>query len=222
MKTNSWDTYFLSHYKPELDKWSKKDVEKYKQWYFSWMDFIEKRCVVLQKRAHIFEIGSAMGAVASLLYDRGHDVTGSDISDLMVKEAIKLCKPIPFIHCDIQRGISIQKKFDVIMGFEVLEHLQQIDRAVHNIHQSLRQKGYFIGTSPYPFNKNYIDQTHVNVKYPHEWKQVFLYNGFSDVSMYPMSFCPFFWRLHKSLNIVIPFYISLPLFVSTTLIIAKK
>lgn len=219
---SKWDEYFHTHYRPIGNTWGSRDVEKYSKWYFSWIDYIERTCLIFHKKLQIFEIGSAIGASASLLHDRGHDVIGSDISGFMVRQANRLCKPIPFIHCDIQRGISIQKKFDVIMGFEVLEHVDDLSKALKNIYQSLSSKGYFIGTSPYPYEKNYLDKTHVNVKYPHEWKQLFLDNGFVSVDVCPMSFFPFIWRIHKRFNRVIPFYISWPFFVSTALIVAKR
>lgn len=222
MKMNNWDNYFLSHYRPIGNGWSIRDLDKYMRWYFSWMNYIEKKCPILQKKARIFEIGSAVGAVAALLHDRGHDVIGSDISDLMVKTANKLCAPVRFVHCDIQKGISFKKKFDAIMGFEVLEHVPNLRRALSNIRGSLRKGGYFIGTTPYPYHKNYLDRTHVNVKYPYLWKQLFLKNGFSNVRLLPMSFLPFLWRISKYMNPVLPFYISWPFFVSTTLIIAKN
>lgn len=221
MKTNSWDTYFQSHYQPLHNEWSKNDVIRYEKWYFSWINYIERKCTVFQKRARVFEIGSAVGAVAKILYDRGHDVTGSDISPLMVRKARELCKPIPFVFCDIQKDIPVRGKFDVIMGFEVLEHVSDLESALRSIKKSLRAGGYFVGTSPYPYPKNFLDKTHVNVKYPNEWKLFFRKQGFREVAVSPMSFLPYFWRVSKYANLVIPVAISWPYFVSTTLIIAR-
>jgi 2-polyprenyl-3-methyl-5-hydroxy-6-metoxy-1,4-benzoquinol methylase len=222
MKLSKWDKYFLSHYRPDKNDWSMQDVYKYKQWYTSWVRYFEKKCPVLQEKASIFEIGSAMGSMAQLLHERGHNVIGSDISDLMVQSANQLCKPIRFVFCDIQKGIPLKKLFDIVLALEVLEHVPKLEASIKHIYASLRRGGYFVGTSPYPYKKNFLDPTHINVKYPDEWRILFEKNGFSDVKIYPMSFFPFLWRIHRSLNIVLPFKTALPLFISTTLIIAKK
>lgn len=221
-KSVNWNKYFMSHYHPVADTWSHEDVKKYRQWYFSWLRYIESRCIVLQQRARIFELGSGVGAMATLLHDKGHEVVGSDISSLMVKTAKELNTPVPFVLCDVEKKLPVSKKLDVIMAFEVLEHLPRLDRAMKNIFQALRKGGYFVGTSPYPYKKNFLDPTHVNVKYPQEWSKIFRKQGFSDVKVYPMSFIPYLWRINKQFNIVLPFHIGLPYFVSTTLIIAKK
>jgi SAM-dependent methyltransferase len=222
MKHTKWDQYFHSHYQPVNASWSQKDLTKYIQWYMSWISYIEAKIPLLRKKARIFEIGSAVGAVAKILHDRGHDVTGSDISPEMVRVARALCKPIPFVVCDIQKGIVSRKPFEAVIGFEVLEHVPKIERAVGKIYQALTKGGYFIGTSPYPYPKNFQDPTHVNVKYPDEWKELFLKAGFSSVDLQPLSFLPFVWRMSPRLNIVLPFRTGLPLLVSTTLIIARR
>lgn len=212
----------MSHYQPVGDTWGILDVEKYKRWYLSWINYIEKKCPFLQKKLKIFEIGSAIGAVAILLHERGHDVTGSDVSKKIVSVANFINKPVSFIFCDIQNPIPLKKSFDVIMGFEVLEHVPKLKKALQNIKQSLSRGGYFIGTTPFPYAKNYLDRTHVFVAKPKVWKLLFLDAGFSHVLTFPMSFFPLLWRFSKYTNPVLPFYISWPFFVSTTLIIAKK
>ncbi len=221
MKTNSWDKYFQSHYQPLGREWSSTDVMRYMKWYFSWIGYIEKRCPAMRRKARIFEIGSAVGAVAKLLHDRGHDVIGSDISPLMVKKAAELCHPVPFVFCDIQKAIPVKETFDIVLGFEVLEHVPDVEKAIRNIKKALKKGGYFIGTSPYPYPKNFLDKTHVNVKYPNEWQEFFKHNGFRTVKTTPMSFLPYAWRLGKYINPVIPISIGWPYFVSTTLIVAQ-
>lgn len=222
MKKNKWDEYFSNYYHPVGETWGVRDVAKYSKWYFSWINYIERHCRIFQKRLRIFEIGSAIGAVAKLLHERDHMVVGSDISRKMVAIANDVCRPVPFIRCDIQMAIPSKTKFDVIMAFEVLEHIPKLKKALQNIRASLLPGGYFIGTSPYPYSKNYLDRTHVFVANPNVWKKLFLENGFTQVKTLPMSFLPVVWRLSKMTNPVLPFYIPLPFFVSTTLIIAKK
>ena len=222
MKTNKWDKYHTTHYHSLSGEWSRLDVERYKQWYFSWLNYLQSTCSIFQKKLDIFEIGSGVGAMAELLREQGHNITGSDISPYIVSCANKLCAPIRFLACDIQNRIPLKKKFDVVLGLEVIEHVPDVQKALRVIHTALNDNGYFIGTTPYPFKKNFIDKTHVNVKYPDEWREEFRKAGFSDVAVHPMSFLPFLWRINKRLNPVLPFYMSWPYFVSTSLIVAKK
>ncbi len=222
MKKNKWDAYYMSHYKPEDSDWSSRDVEKYKRWYVSWLSYIRVRCPAFQRKSTIFEIGSGIGSVAKSLQEKGHDVTGSDITPFMVQRANLYCKPVKFIECDIQKPIPLKKKVDMVVGFEVLEHVPDVEKAIKNIWNGLHKDGYFVGTSPYPFPKNFKDPTHVNVKYPEQWVELFKKTGFSEVTIYPMSFMPYLWRIRPSLNVVMPFFNPWPTIVSTALIIAKK
>ena len=225
MKKNSWDSYFKEHLKPLETEWGKKDLQLYRKWYDSWIQHINKKIKLLGyrgKQPECFEIGSSIGAVTSLLHEKGLSIVGSDISEEIVLAAKKTNPQVEFIYCDIQKGIKTNKKYDIIFAFEVLEHLPKLKNGIRNIYSSLKKGGYFIGSSPYPFKKNFSDPTHCNVKYPYEWKELFYELGFSSIHMYAMSFMPFIWKIHKKLNIIFPFYVPFPYVVSTTLIIAKK
>lgn len=220
---NKWDKYFHSHYNPRKKKWGEEDLNHYRNWYFAWINYIDAK-LLLEKRLSnvpkVLEVGSAIGAVSAMFADKGWYVTGSDISREMVRVAAKLSKNVKFIYCDIQK--KIPGLYDAIFAFEVLEHIQKPEKAIQNIKKGLKKGGIFIGSSPYPFPKNFTDPTHCSVKYPREWKEIFKKEKFSEITTYPMSFFPFLWRINKRLNVVLPFYISFPGFVSTTLIIAKR
>jgi len=197
-------------------------VKKYANWYFGWIKFIEKKFYISFYSKKVFEIGSGAGGVCYLLNQLGANIVGSDISRMMVKKAKRNISSVPFVYCDIQKKIPSRIKYDYIMGFEVLEHLNNPTKGIVNIYKALKTKGMFIGSTPYPFPKNLIDPTHVNVKYPEQWKKLFIDSGFKNVICQPLSFLPLLWRINRSLNISLPFYVSLPGFVSTTLLVAER
>jgi len=213
--------YFKDYYKPLQSDWSEKDLVKHKNWYYSWIKYIDNFVDLSSGTGKIFEIGSGIGAVVSIYSKRGFECIGSDISEYILERAKKINSDIPFIFCDIEKGIELDDNFDCILGFEVLEHINHLDDAISNIHSKLKEGGYFIGSTPYPYPKNMLDPTHVNVKYPIEWNNLFEKHGFETL-VTPMSFLPFFHRIHKKLNLVLPRFISYTGFVSTCLIIAKK
>lgn len=218
-----FENYYKNVYKPISKEWSTSDLIKYKKWFHNWLKYIH-RFVNLEKGygKKVLEIGCGIGAVVSILSERGFNCVGGDISSYILERAKKLNPDISFIRFDVQEGIPIKSNLDIIIGFEVLEHLQDLDKAILNIYSKLNRGGGFIGTSPYPYKKNFLDPTHTNVKYPEEWKAIFEEKGFRDVQIKPMSFLPFLYRINKKFNFVIPFYVPYYGLVSTTLIIAKR
>jgi 2-polyprenyl-3-methyl-5-hydroxy-6-metoxy-1,4-benzoquinol methylase len=216
-----WDDYFQTYFHIRSSQWSEKDVNKYANWYWGWLKFIQKKYHIIFNGKKALEIGSGAGGVCDLLNRQGAEVVGSDVSRMMINNAKRLIPEVPFVYCDIQKGVD-HSKYDYIIGFEVLEHVRNPKLGIVNIYKALKPGGKFIGSSPYPFAKNLADPTHVNVKYPDEWKKLFIDSGFKNVVCQPLSFPPLLWRIHRSLNIALPFYISIPGFVSTTLLVAER
>jgi SAM-dependent methyltransferase len=125
--------------------------------------------------------------------------------------------------CDSIENLNTKDKFDLIVAFEVLEHIERPSDVIDRICLSLKPGGIFFGTTPYPFKNNIVsDETHISVLHPDNWKRLFKRAGFKTVNVDPMSFAPFLWRINKKLNIRIPRYIKARGFVSTSLIYAKK
>jgi len=217
----NWDTYFGTCMYPSKTGWHKKTLLLYRKWYVSWLNYINTLVPIYTPNLTAFEFGSGIGAAASLLRDRGVAIIGSDISKKAVSIAKRLSPSVPFITCDIERGNISGKTYDRVFAFEVLEHTNDLDAAICVIKKFLKKGGYFVGTSPYPYQRNLKDPTHTHVLYPQQWQTLFEKNGFRTVNVRPMSCLPYVWKFHPLLHPILPFYIPLPFFVSTTLITAR-
>ncbi len=212
--------YFARQYKY---KFSSGDVRRYQQWiYPQWLKI--KQELLKNARPSILEIGCAVGGLAQFIRSEIPNVSYSGLE--LDYQAVEYCKktyPGSKFYCQSLEEFNSHKKFDFVIGLEVLEHLKNPEECIIKIHQVLKSSGCFIGTSPYPFTKNiYADSTHRYVLHPENWKKLFYAVHFNSVATYPLSFLPFLWRISKHLNIVIPAYLPFNYFISTTLIVARK
>ncbi len=219
MKKNSYQNYFTNHYKVKL---TEKDILDFEKWFLPQWKIINSQ-ISIKENTSVLEIGSGVGGVFSLLKKKGEfDYTGIELDEKAVQFTNRFFKTNCFKVSPIEE-FNVTKKYDYIFAFEVLEHLENPLLAVSKIASLLKKGGYFIGTTPYPYKKNIIaDKTHLSVLHPDNWKRLFMLNNLTDIRLSPLSFPPFIWRIHSSLHSRIPFYISWPGFISTTLIIAKK
>lgn len=221
-KSVDWTEYYFNRIGSKRLAVAKQKAREHEKWYTSWIDYIDKRIPLYAPALRIFEVGSGLGGVVHILDKKNVNVTGSDVSQGVIRESKKLYAASHFVLYDIEKNIPPGKPYDRIIAFEVLEHLHDLLKAAKNIRKGLRPHGYFIGTTPYPY-KHVIDMpTHVHVHGPDFWKDLFVKAGYSKVETMPMSLPPLLWRLNEKFNIIFPFYVPLYGWVSTTLIIATS
>ncbi len=221
-ESTDWDTYFTKRFGDNRRNQMKKHLAHHAQWYINWLSYIHTKIPIYNKALQQFEIGSGMGGVIFLLHKRGMSIVGSDISRKAQQTFRRIMVGVPYKICDIQTTTISGGPYDRVLAFEVLEHLYDLNASVVHIKKALRTGGYFVGTTPYPYTHTVAIPTHIEVHGPHYWKQLFLKHGFSSVKTYPMSLPPFLWRIHATLNVVLPVYVPFPSWISTTLIVAKK
>lgn len=216
---NKYKNYFRDHYRSTF---TEDDISAYKKWFFSQYRFIAAKYRA-EENGRILEIGSGFGGFYSMLSeDKKNLYTGLELD----ADAVTFSNN--YFGVNVFQNISLEEfdhkgHFDTIYAFEVLEHMDDPIGNIKKIAKLLVRRGAFIGTSPYPYAKNiFADATHNFVLHPENWKRLFLDYGFNTVKIYPMSFLPYIWRLDRRLNIRIPFYVPFALFISTSLIIAKK
>lgn len=99
----------------------------------------------------ILDLGCGTGIHAEMLYDKGYDICGVDLSQEMLDEAVKNAKKnaknIEYICSNITE-LNINKKYDVVTSlFHVISYLnsnEELLKAFKNIKNHLNDGGLFI------------------------------------------------------------------------------
>lgn len=217
------ESYFQGWYKKAVGSFSQNDLELSKRWFWAWLEKLNEYVPVRKGTGRkVLEVGCSIGAVANLLSERGFKVWASDISEYAVENAKKLTPKAQFVVLDIQKKVILKEKFDIVIAFEVVEHLNQPDLSIKNIYDCLEKDGIAVISTPYPYPWNFRDLTHINVKYPQEWVSMIKKAGFRTVSYHRFTLIPFFYRFNKHFQIIIPFVIPVPYLNSPIYFIAKK
>lgn len=217
------EKYFKGWFKGAVGNFSKLDLEYSKKWFWGWLRQLDKYVDVKNgKGKNVLEIGCSIGGVASLLKDRGFDVWASDVSEYAVKHAKELSPEIHFLTFDVQKEIPLKQKFDLIIAFEVVEHLRDPESAMKNMYNSLKKGGTLVFSTPYPYTWVYNDPTHINVRYPAEWMRIIKDIGLKNSSYHKFSVMPYFYRYNKNFHIILPFHIPIRYINTPIFYIGKK
>lgn len=222
-KANKFEKdYFNGYYKKMVGDFSDQDLAKAKKWFWGWFKALEDVCDFKHGRnREILEIGCSIGGAAAILAERGFKVSASDISDYALQRARKLLPQITFLKWDITKKFPKQKKFDLVYGFEVIEHIPEPLRALKNLKEILSSKGVLILSTPFPYEYVYADPTHVSVKHQEQWRDLFEKAGFLKVKFVKKSFVPYFYRLSRHMHFILPFSVDSPYINSSLFIIAS-
>lgn len=121
----------------ELRKNSFFDVERRS-------NFVRK---LVRKNQKILEIGSGDGFFLENIFDHGYNITGTEISKQRRQRSKKITKA-KVLDLDFSEEIKNFGKFDVIVLFHVLEHIQKPKIFLKNISKLLKPKGKIIVEVP--------------------------------------------------------------------------
>lgn len=131
----------------------------------------------------IFDIGCAYGLFLSLA-KQYYDVSGCDISAHAVAEARRRFPDIEVFQTSIET-LRLNKTFDIITCFDVLEHVKDIDGAFEKVEGFLRKNGVIVLTVPvYDTIVGRLvsiidkDETHIWKKGRDFWKEKLMTHGF--------------------------------------------
>lgn len=105
----------------------------------------------------VLEIGCGNGYVLRGLQTLGYHLVGSEIYLDGLNNVKKRIRGVELIQMDAL-NMPFENEFDAIGAFDVIEHIDDDVRVMQQVHQSLKNEGYFFITVPqYRFMWSYMD-----------------------------------------------------------------
>lgn len=190
------EEYFKTYALPKI-------VRKKNANFRGFIDYLQ----VPQKEGRALDIGCGYGYSSTVCAEYGYTVYGTDISLYALSHAKKTSQAEDTLVCDAQNTLPFIEAFDLVMCFEVLEHLRRPEKTLKNAFQALNPSGLFVASTPNPLTKSHwdaahMDPTHISLKDSKEWKSILEDCGFSNVKVSNVHFIPALWRLTGKLTLV--------------------
>jgi len=166
-----------------------------------------------KRSGSLLEIGCGDGKLLTSLKGR-YDVAGTDLSEYAIRKAAGSIDKNKLKVSDIERE-AIRGKYDIIVAFDVLEHLRSPKAAIAKIRKSLKQGGILIFSVPNNYGIfgnimtrifNYLDSTHVSTLKREEWIQLVKDSNMTiekTISQSPLGFFESDIAKHFSFNLVV-------------------
>lgn len=192
-------------------KYDLSELMFYYRWFTGWINLLDNYLPLkIGQGSKVLEIGCTIGAFSKLLKERGFEVTATDVSEFIIKKAKELQKNVKFKILDIEKNVTENKKYDYIFAFEVLEHLNNPQKALCNIKKLLRRGGILVFSTPLPTKQTLADPMHINVHDSSFWLEIGNNLKYRRVYCKNAAFIPFFYRFSPLFSVGLPFRVNLP------------
>lgn len=167
---------------------------------FSWAERHEPRLATGAGRRAL-EIGCGFGYVAELLAERGYRVLATDVSPFAIERARgEIARPeVELLVWDATRPPPFPGGFDLVVAFEVVEHLVDPDAALRSWRSLLAPGGALLVTTPNrhgPASRHWRDPTHVSVRGAAAWRRALAASGpWASTRVGAAQAVPYAWRV---------------------------
>lgn len=96
----------------------------------------------------VLDLGCRDGQISQLIAKNNNVVYGIEIANEMVKKCNK--KGIKVFDIDLNSNWqeSIEKKFDIVLAGEIIEHIFDTDKFLQNIYKILKSDGFLVLSTP--------------------------------------------------------------------------
>jgi len=111
------------------------------------LEFLEQTDL-LKEGDKILEIGCGIGSVVFRLSERGYDVIGTDISTEAINYGLNKYGDIKLeVHAAETLPFE-EESFDVVLSFDLFEHIAATDKHLSQVSRVLRPGGYYLFQTP--------------------------------------------------------------------------
>ncbi|MCM8786794.1 MAG: class I SAM-dependent methyltransferase [Candidatus Omnitrophica bacterium] len=113
----------------------------------------------------VLDVGCAKGFLVYLFNNHGIDCYGIDISEYAIENSPENIKnKLSVVDIVNDKLPFCDNYFDLIVGLEVIEHLDSFDNLLKECYRVLKTNGYLFFTTPTPGSWDAVnDVTHINV-----------------------------------------------------------
>lgn len=212
------------YYARFFSKYEKEEFNKYYKWSLGWFRFLNKNIGLFKNPGvRVLEIGCSAGYFSKVLYEKGYEVLGTDISKFILDKAKRFVPQVEFEVFSIEKkNIKISKRYDYIVAFEVFEHLKDPLLALKNSYKLLNKGGVVVLSTPFVSQKSLSDPTHINVHDPEWWLAESKKAGFKKSTFKYATFVPYLYRFSSVFSVGFPFKFKNKWINSTVFLILKK
>ena len=205
------------------DMFSPRATDKYERYeHLQRYKYAAKRC-----QGKILDLGCGTGYGTKILSEKSDEVYGVDNSQKAVDYARKIYPGPLYTCCSAEKLPYEDNFFDAVVVFEVIEHFQDVEKALDEVYRVLKKNGDFFISTPNPrhfgkmikhllFKKPYPEKVGPNIYHIKE----FYYDEFLDLlkkKQFKVKFkygqtLPIFPRKIMYLLKKLPFLYKIPIF----------
>lgn len=103
---------------------------------------------VIKKSDKILEIGCGAGSMTAHLHKKGFNIIGTDLSKDLLNYAVKTHPKCNYILMSGEKLDFKDDYFDVVMSFDVIEHIPDVEQHFKEVHRVLKKGGKYIFVTP--------------------------------------------------------------------------
>ena len=111
------------------------------------IQFVEQTGI-LTRQAKILEIGSGKGRLLNHFFKQGFDIRGVELNRDYIAASRELFGELPLSAVDSEQLPAEDESLDVVMSFDVFEHLPDTDGHLREVHRVLKPGGVYLMQTP--------------------------------------------------------------------------
>jgi 2-polyprenyl-3-methyl-5-hydroxy-6-metoxy-1,4-benzoquinol methylase len=110
--------------------------------------FLSKMDNIFNKKSKILEIGSGTGFLLDYFYKQGYDIQGIEIDFKRIEKSEELYGKLPIKLMSGDELLFGDSIFDVVISFDVFEHIPDTNLHLNEIYRVLKPGGYYLLQTP--------------------------------------------------------------------------